>query len=638
MERRNPEQLNTPEASQERMEPSALERTLVFRPIRTVPPEPQLDAPMKVAPPDGKGEVREVKEPPQTPPAREPPIREAPPKRRGRQPAVNQRPPIRVEPPQPPADPQALLRQTRSGLNAMRLRLYVLALLVLGQLFLACYGAFSWQFLPIPARTRGILTLALCLLSLILGRDVLLRGTYDLLRLRITPFALSLPATVLTLLHTAQSLARSGESYCPVLSLLLLLLLRALLSEQSSQFYTLRTVCGFSSPMGIFSGGELLEGAPTLRRDAGQMEDFLHALRQPDGVQTALRIYASVLLPASALLAVLLAQRCPTGFFTAWMLLLLGGLPFPVALAYVRPFAALARRLSRFGGALCGWYGAKRFGGRRTIVLRDEDVFPQGSVSSNGIKLYGSFSAARVLACALAALEAVDSPLSPLFESLLRAQNGRRMTASAHRAYDNNGVGAEVQGEVVLIGALPFMRSMGVHMPGGTHVRQAVYVSVDGELAGIVALKYKPSPSTKKGLSDVLSNRNFSVVLATRDFLISPELLASKYELPMDALRFPAYTERLRLSGDAENGAGEQGALIARDTFGAFAATVAAGRRLRHVSRVSLVLCFLSGLLGLVLCTLLIVWNAPATPLHLAAFQLIWALLDEALCFILLRF
>ena len=204
----------------------------------------------------------------------------------------------------------------------------------------------------------------------------------------------------------------------------------------------------------------------------------------------------------------------------------------------------------------------------------------------------------------------------------------------------NNGIGAEVAGEVILVGSLGFVRSMGVHMPAGTRVRQAVYVSVDGELAGIFAVKYKPSPSTRKGLRDVLANRSFSVVLATRDFLITPELIGAKYELDTQSVIFPPLSERLRLSAIDPEKNGGQGGLIAKDTFGAFASTVAAGRTLKSVSGLSLALSLAAGVLGWILCTLLLVWNSAqtASPLHLAAFQLVWACLNWLFSFVLLRF
>ena len=365
--------------------------------------------------------------------------------------------------------------------------------------------------------------------------------------------------------------------------------------------------------MGIFELPQLLDRADSLRRDEADVDDFMRRLDRPDRAQTVLGVYTALMLPLSGALAYLISTRGENGFVLLWLLLLLGATPSAGALCFSGPFSVLARRLSSFGGALCGWHGAK---------------------------LFGAHKAGRVIASALAALRAADSPLADLFETLLQAQYGKHLQATRFRVYDNNGIGAEVAGEVILVGSLGFVRSMGVHMPAGTRVRQAVYVSVDGELAGIFAVKYKPSPSTRKGLRDVLANRSFSVVLATRDFLITPELIGAKYELDAQSVIFPPLSERLRLSAIDPEKNGGQGGLIAKDTFGAFASTVAAGRTLKSVSGLSLALSLAAGVLGFGLCTLLLVWNSAqtASPLHLAAFQLVWACLNWLFSFVLLRF
>ncbi len=166
-------------------------------------------------------------------------------------------------------------------------------------------------------------------------------------------------------------------------------------------------------------------------------------------------------------------------------------------------------------------------------------------------------------------------------------------------------------------------------MPDGARVRQAVcmYASTV-ELAGIFAVKYKPSASTRAGLRALLANPGNSVILATRDFLITPELLAARYELAVGGIAFPVYSERLRLSEAVGGEADAQGALIAKETFGAFASAVAAAQTLRSTTRFSTVLSLLSGILGLCLCALLLYWGSAAavSPFHIAAFQLIWAL------------
>lgn len=684
MERHEPGQLNTPAVPETHELEEILREfahegkksvsgdTMTFRPIKVPPPKPQMDAPMKVMPsgklarpkhapaPVNDEETVSVTAPqpsirtPVPPPAVSAeaedsavPVKKKKPPRAPKtkpeaskppRPAKGDAPKKAAAPPSAPHNeptpaptPREAYARHQRGLLFLRLRVCLLGLAALVGVFLLLYDSEGWAFLPfLPQRSYGVSVAALILTAL-LAAEVPLRGIADLFRLRPSLYTLSLPVLVLTLLY---SLREQTEGYCAVTVLLLFCLLYALLKEKSALCHTLRTVCSFDAPMGIYDAPQLLPNTDSLRRDTGDLEDYMRRLEKPDFPTKLLCIYSCILLPLTGGLAYFLGGN----FVQSWLLLLLSAIPCSGMLSYWRPFAHLAKRLSGFGGALCGWHGARIYGGRHTIILRDEDLFPRSNLSSNGMKLFGSIAPGRVISYALAALVEVDSPLTDLFEQLLQSQYGKHAHATSVRIYDSGGIGAEIMGDVVLVGSLAFMRSMGVHMPEGTRVRQAVYVSVEGSLAGVFAVKYKANASTRSGLRDVLSNRNFSVVLATRDFLITPELLAAKYELPMDDIRLPTYTERLRLSQSDSNERGAQGALIAKDTFGAFASTVAAGRTLRICALFSLALALMAGVIGLLLCLALLLWNTGGTePVHFASFQLLWAFVTWFVSLILLK-
>ena len=607
---------------------SCTDDTVIFEPIRTEKEAPEMEAPMKIATP-GK-----------MPSARMPGAgkSERPRKRTGREKkAVREKKKNGEIRECTPPSARLQLKNCRKGLGVRCLRIYLLSLPVLAGLFLILYQECGWTFLPFTEQMGAALPIILLAASVLLAWDVFYEAVKDLLRLRIGLHTLTVAAVILSVID---ALSRGeGATYCPIAALLLFFQLRALHADRVSQFHTLRTACSFETPMGIFDTSGSEEKADTLRRDAGKTEEFLEKLKLRSMPQKVLRIYSSAMLVLTPALSFLLSGGDGTEFAGIWLLLLLGAVPCGAALSYVKPFATIAKKLAPCGGALCGWHGAKIFGGRHTILISDQDLFPQKNITSNGMKIYGGYQASRIIAYALAALRQVDSPLVSLFETLLAAQFGREMTPGETRVYEAGGVGEEIGGDIVLVGSLSFMRSMGVHMPAGTRVRQAVYVSVNGELAGIFAVRYKPSNSTRAGLRNVLSNRNFSLVLATRDFLISPELIAAKYELPADALKFPVYSKRLELAAQAPRETDQQGALIAKDTFGAFGVTVAAGRTLKICSGTALWLNLFAGILGFLLCGMLLAWDAVAvaSPLHIAAFQLLWAFLSGVVTFVILR-
>ncbi len=561
-------------------------------------------------------------------------------------------PPIRIveiapeEPPPEPSEdvsageaesPRSLLKKTQKTLSRLLIQRVFLAIDTLLGMFLLLYRSKAWEFFPfLNAHTTAIF-LSLLVLALLLSYPVLWQGLKDLFRLRISLYTLGSVSAVVCLLY---SFSYPDAVYAPLVTTQLFFLMQSIVNEQAAYFYTANTISGIPTPMGVCNAPQLLENTDSLRRNPGDVKDFMKNLKKSSLPQDLFCVYASILLVLLPVLSYFLTEKSQLSYLQIWLLLLLGSVPYSGSLCFSKPFRVLARRLSRYSGALCGWHGAQIFGGKHTIILRDGDLFPKKGITSNGMKLYNSHSADKVISYALAALEKVDSPLVALFEALLQEQYGKHSRVSEHRFYDHGGVGVEIGPDIVLVGNLSFIRSMGVHMPAGTRVRQAVYVSINGELAGIFALRYKPNNSTKDGLRDVLANRNFSIVLATRDFLITPELIAAKYTLPTDTMVFPDYNERLRLSATNPEQAMSQGALIAEDTFGALAVTVAAGRTLRNSSLISAALSLCAGALGLLLCILLIAWNAPAvaSPIHIAAFQLLWGFVTAFTGLILLRF
>lgn len=539
-------------------------------------------------------------------------------------------------PPEELESPIELLRKTHRSLGFLLIQRVCLAIAALSGMFLLLYESKGWGFFPFLNDHLPVTALTLLAVSMILSYPVFWQGIKDLIQLRISLYTIGMVSATVCLVYNFTS---PDIIYAPLVTMQLFFLLQSLVNEQAALFFTARTVTKFQSPMGVCNALQLPEKAASLRRDPGNVPDFMSKIKTRSLPQDLLCVYASILVLLLPVLAFFLGRESHMPYLQVWLILLLGSVPYAGLLCYFKPYRSLAKKLSRYGGALCGWHGAQIFGGKHTIILRDGDLFPRKGISLNGMKLYNSHAAPKVISYALAALIKADSPLRYLFEDLLREQYGKHSRVRDHRFYDHGGVGVEIGTDIVLVGNLNFIRSMGVHMPSGTRVRQAVYVSVNGELAGIFALRYKPNNSTRDGLRDVMANRNFSIILATRDFIISPELIAAKYTLPTDTMEFPNYTERLKLSTIDPEQAMSQGALIAEDTFGALAVTVAAGRTLKNCSLVTTSLTLCAGALGLLMTILLIGWGALviASPLHIVAFQFLWGMITAFVGLILLH-
>ena len=530
--------------------------------------------------------------------------------------------------------------QFYSAASSVRLRLLLSVLTCLASILLlvlsasSVIGDFSGY-----SRVFSAIMLGLLLAQALLSYDICLSGVMQALRLRFDQTSMLFVVLCAVIVDAFFAVMQGRTPFCTVASVLLLLALwgRSLLYEARRR--SLRAAGNMEEPVAAMREEKAWHGYDCIFRAPGDAAQFAIQLEMPDAGSRIMRVYAPVMTAVTLVLSILTAMRGGKSFLWSWTAMLLAGFPAGVLIAYAKPFSTFAKKLYRVGAAVAGWQGARILSGEAGLIIEDADLFPPQNVTQGGMKLYGTLPAGQVLSYALAALEAAQDPLAALFDRLLQAQFGRRCRADAYRCYDGGGIGAQIGQDVVLVGSLPFMRSMGVHMSDGARVRQAVYVSVNGELAGIFAVKYKPSASTRAGLRALLANPGNSVILATRDFLITPELLAARYELAVGGIAFPVYSERLRLSEAVGGEADAQGALIAKETFGAFASAVAAAQTLRSTTRFSTILSLLSGILGLCLCALLLYWGSAAavSPFHIAAFQLIWALVAGFLSGILQR-
>ena len=140
---------------------------------------------------------------------------------------------------------------------------------------------------------------------------------------------------------------------------------------------------------------------------------------------------------------------------------------------------------------------------------------------------------------AAAVVETAGSGLVPLFREILKSQNGRHYTVDTFRRYEGGGLGAEIGGDVILMGSLGFMKLMRVRMSEGTRLRQAVYMAINGELAVVFALNYAPAPQVKADLLCISRLKGLLPVLATRDFMITPQFLKQRYKLLSRPDRIP---------------------------------------------------------------------------------------------------
>lgn len=99
-----------------------------------------------------------------------------------------------------------------------------------------------------------------------------------------------------------------------------------------------------------------------------------------------------------------------------------------------------------------------------------------------------------------------------------------------YRNYGDGGIGGEVEGVPVLVGTLSFLQDMGIAVPEGSMIAQAVYVAVDGELSAVYAISYAKMRSAAAGLVTLCGYRKLRPLKLCGDFMLTEEFLRSQVQ------------------------------------------------------------------------------------------------------------
>lgn len=369
-------------------------------------------------------------------------------------------------------------------------------------------------------------------------------------------------------------------------------------------------------------------GKAGLLRTEGEVEDFMDTYNQPSGPEKVQNIFAFLSLLICIGIAVLAGVQ--NGASMAVQILstsLLVAVPASFFVSITRPAAILQQRLHMVGTVLCGWKGVKGLKGSAIFPLVDTDLFPQGCTKLNGVKFYGSRNPDEVVSFTTSLICQAGGGLVPVFQQLLTSRDGVTQTVESFRNYGGGGIGGVVCGEPVLMGDMAFLQDMGVEIPEGTMVNQAVYAAIDGELCAVFAISYAKMRSSAAGLVTLSSYRRLTPVMVGSDFMLTEEFIQAKFGVKTNRIAFPDPDTRRALSAIRPDPDAPVLAIATREELLSTAYAVTGARALSTATHLGVAIHLIGGILGmLIMLVLAILGNTELlTPTNVLLYQLIWA-------------
>lgn len=511
------------------------------------------------------------------------------------------------------------------GTGKLQAAIFLSLLVTLAAVFAT--ALYHWNMVS-PERIRLMVYghfLAL-LLSALLGSYQLIDGVQSLLRGQFslnTLLIFSLLACCVDSVMCMQQLrVPCCAVFCAHMTMSLLGTLQRRTTEQA-QMDTMRKAIRLDS---LVLSEDFYEGRPGYLRGEGQVEDFMDHYDEPSGPERVISVYAVIALLLSVACGVMagvfygLSQGLQT-----FSIALLVAVPVSGHIVLSRPASLLQRRLRKHGSVICGWQGVRGLCRAAVFPLTDGDLFPGGSAKLNGVKFYGSRDPDEVVAYAAAVISADGGTMAPLIAQLLESRSGYHYDVTELQSYPG-GIGGIVNEEAVLAGTLSFMQNMGVEMPKGTKVNQAVYVAIDGQLCGVFAVTFAKVKSAAVGLTTLCSYRRLTPVMMTGDFMLTDSFLRAKFGVNSKRIAFPPRNIRAELAQRQADPESIALALTTKEGLAGFAYAVTGSRALRSSCIAGTVIQLLSGILGLLIVAALTVVNAGhlLSPGNILIYELLW--------------
>lgn len=466
------------------------------------------------------------------------------------------------------------------------------------------------------------------LISALLGSSLMLDSLGDLLKGRFTVNTLLTLTFAACLIDSVFCLKELRVPCCAAFSLEMTMAMWARLQKHNTEMAQMDTMRKAVRLHGIVRVENYYEGKDGLLRKEGEVSDFMDTYQKMPAPEVVQSVYAVLSLLICIGISVFAGML--HGLSMGVQILstsLLVAVPASFFVSISRPMAILETRLHMVGTVLCGWEGVKDLCGKAVFPISDLDLFPQGSTKLNGVKFYGQRNPDEVVSYTTSVIHAAGGGLVPVFDQLLKSRSGQLYSVHSFRNYGDGGIGGEVEGLPVLVGTMSFLQDMGVEIPEGTMVSQAVYAAVDGELCAVYAISYAKMRSAAAGLVTLCGYRKLKPLKLSGDFMLTESFLRSKFNVKTSRIAFPDRDTCQKLQQHPIDPDEPVLALTTREELVSVAYAITGARTLRQATKLGVIIHLIGGTLGLLIMLVLGYLGSTQllTPANILLYQLIWA-------------
>jgi Cu+-exporting ATPase len=204
----------------------------------------------------------------------------------------------------------------------------------------------------------------------------------------------------------------------------------------------------------------------------------------------------------------------------------------PCAMGLATPTAVLAATgcAARAGALIRGGESLELAAKVGCVVFDKTGTLTVGKPVVASVVVTGRFSEAEAIELAAAAERHSEHPAAAAIVAYAKAKGARLLEPESFTAFPGEGVEARVAGKSVRVGNALWLGALGRESANSTFDRSAIWISIDGELAGAIALHDEIKESAAEVVAE-LQEKGLEVVLLTGDGFETAQSVARRLNI-----------------------------------------------------------------------------------------------------------
>ena len=287
----------------------------------------------------------------------------------------------------------------------------------------------------------------------------------------------------------------------------------------------------------MFSGAPLNKPLIAYRKKTKFLSNFLQLSYAPDpseNMAAKIAPIASVIALAGAVVYGIIAGGVSEGA-SAFALFAIMLTPICELIAVNLPIKNLCSAVVRKGSMVTSYESVKQFCDTNAIIVDSNDLYPSGTVTMSGIKTFSGSKVDDAIRGAAAIMLAVKAPMSSMFDNIIKSKRDTLPHVESVIYEDGLGLVGWVAGQRILLGNRRLLDAHGIKVPSVEYEKkytdkskQAVYLSLGGELVSMFIVTYKGSISIAEELRSLEQN-GVTLLVRTIDSNITQDRIAEDF-------------------------------------------------------------------------------------------------------------